>query len=55
MKVLRNWVQKNLHVLLEKLEEEVRALEQLVLALESWLDAVLGEPRLQHAEPCSTL
>ncbi|XP_047410763.1 small integral membrane protein 23 [Sciurus carolinensis] len=54
VRVLRNWVKKNLHVFLEKLEEEVRELEQLVRDVESWLDVVLGEPQPHPEEPCST-
>ncbi|XP_051699568.2 small integral membrane protein 23 isoform X1 [Oryctolagus cuniculus] len=46
----RNWVKKNLHVFLEKLEEELRELEQLVRDMEVWLDALLGETHLE--EPC---
>ncbi|XP_076994216.1 small integral membrane protein 23 [Tamandua tetradactyla] len=53
IKVFRSWLKENLHVLLEKLEEEVRELEQLVRDLEEWLDALLGEADLE--EPCSTL
>ncbi|XP_020035904.2 small integral membrane protein 23 [Castor canadensis] len=49
--VLRNWLKKNLHVFLEKVEEEVRELEQLVRDLEFWLDALLGEPHPE--DPCS--
>ncbi|KFO34137.1 small integral membrane protein 23 [Fukomys damarensis] len=52
IKLLRNWLKKSLHVFLEKLEEEVQELEQLVRDLELWLDALLGEPYLE--EPCSS-
>ncbi|KAL4683783.1 hypothetical protein H8959_021477, partial [Pygathrix nigripes] len=52
IKTIRNWLKENLHVFLEKLEEEVRELEQLVRDLELWLDALLGEPHLE--EHCST-
>ncbi|KAM5298238.1 small integral membrane protein 23 [Ctenodactylus gundi] len=52
IKVFRDWLKKNLHVFLEKLEEEVQELEQLLRDLELWLDAFLGEPHLE--EPCST-
>ncbi|XP_014443245.1 small integral membrane protein 23 [Tupaia chinensis] len=51
-KGIRTWLKENLHVFLEKLEEEVRELEQIVQDLEWWLDALLGEPYPQ--EPCST-
>lgn len=44
MKVLRRWLKENLHTFLERLEREVRELEQLVRDLEGWLDALLGEP-----------
>ncbi|XP_027794377.2 small integral membrane protein 23 [Marmota flaviventris] len=54
IKVLRNWVKKNLHGFLETLEEEVKELERLVWDLESWLDALLGEPHPHPEEPCST-
>ncbi|KAM4826922.1 small integral membrane protein 23 [Thomomys bottae] len=50
LKALRNWMKTSLHAFLEKLEEEVRKLEQLVRELEFWLDALLGET---HADgPC---
>ncbi|XP_058162326.1 small integral membrane protein 23 [Dasypus novemcinctus] len=52
-KVIRSWLKENLHALLEKLEEELRELEQLVKDLEEWLDALLGEARLEEA--CSAL
>ncbi|XP_058296949.1 small integral membrane protein 23 isoform X2 [Hylobates moloch] len=52
IKTMRNWLKENLHVFLEKLEEEVQELEQLVRDLELWLDALLGEP--QQEERCST-
>ncbi|XP_052612383.1 small integral membrane protein 23 [Peromyscus californicus insignis] len=51
-RTLRKWLKTNLHGFLEKLEREVRELEQLVRDLEFWLDALLGEP---HPEDlCST-
>uniref|UniRef100_A0A8C4M125 Small integral membrane protein 23 n=1 Tax=Equus asinus asinus TaxID=83772 RepID=A0A8C4M125_EQUAS len=51
-KVIRTWLKENLLVFLEKLEKEVRELEQLVQDLEEWLDAFLGEG---HPEAlCST-
>jgi hypothetical protein len=37
---------------LEKLEKEVRELEQLVRDLEFWLDALLGD--LRPEDPCFT-
>ncbi|XP_051024087.1 small integral membrane protein 23 [Acomys russatus] len=43
-RTLRKWLETNLHGFLEKLEKEVRELEQLVRDLEFWLDALLGEP-----------
>ncbi|XP_054344652.1 small integral membrane protein 23 isoform X1 [Pongo pygmaeus] len=52
IKTIRNWLKENLHVFLEKLEEEVQELEQLVRDLELWLDALLGEPHQE--EHCST-
>ncbi|XP_005376387.2 PREDICTED: small integral membrane protein 23 isoform X2 [Chinchilla lanigera] len=52
IKLLRNWLKKSLHVFLEKLEEEVQELEQLVQDLELWLDALLGESYLE--ELCSS-
>ncbi|KAM6150222.1 small integral membrane protein 23 [Erethizon dorsatum] len=52
IKLLRNWLKISLHVFLEKLEEEVQELEQLVRDLELWLDALLGEPYLE--ESCSS-
>ncbi|XP_004428754.1 small integral membrane protein 23 [Diceros bicornis minor] len=52
VKVMRTWLKENLHVFLEKLEKEVRELEQLVQDLEEWLDAFLGEGHSE--EPCST-
>lgn len=52
IRTLRKWLKTNLHGFLEKLEREVRELEQLVRDLEFWLDALLGEP---HPEDlCST-
>ncbi|OBS76556.1 hypothetical protein A6R68_16996 [Neotoma lepida] len=48
----RKWLQINLHGFLEKLEKEVRELEQLVRDLEFWLDALLGEPHPE--DPCCT-
>ncbi|XP_022348680.1 small integral membrane protein 23 [Enhydra lutris kenyoni] len=51
IKVMRTWLKENLHVFLEKLEKEVRELEQLVQDLEEWLDALLGEGHLE--DPCS--
>ncbi|EDM04065.1 LOC360508 (predicted), isoform CRA_b [Rattus norvegicus] len=52
LRALRKWLKTNLHGFLEKLEKEVRELEQLVRDLEFWLDALLGEP---HSEdPCFT-
>nr|XP_006199207.1 small integral membrane protein 23 [Vicugna pacos] len=53
IKVIQTWLKENLHVFLEKLEKEVRELEQLVQDLEDWLDALLGEGHRE--EPCSTL
>ncbi|KAB1259652.1 Small integral membrane protein 23 [Camelus dromedarius] len=53
IKVIQTWLKENLHVFLEKLEKEVRELEQLVQDLEDWLDALLGEGH--RDEPCSTL
>ncbi|XP_004679603.1 PREDICTED: small integral membrane protein 23 [Condylura cristata] len=53
VKVIRTWLKENLHVFLEKLEKEVRELEQLVRDLEEWLDALLREGPLE--EPCSSL
>ncbi|KAL0608445.1 Small integral membrane protein 23, partial [Plecturocebus cupreus] len=53
IKANRNWLKENLHVFLEKLEKEVRELEQLMRDLELWLDVLLGEPHLE--EHCSTL
>ncbi|XP_006884485.1 PREDICTED: uncharacterized protein C5orf50 homolog [Elephantulus edwardii] len=50
VKFTRHWLQENLHVLLGKLEKELRELEQLVRDLEEWLDALLGDGYLQ--EPC---
>ncbi|XP_008570595.1 PREDICTED: small integral membrane protein 23 [Galeopterus variegatus] len=52
IRIIRKWLKENLHVFLEKLEEEVRELEQLVQDLEWWLDALLGEPLLEG--PCCT-
>lgn len=52
IKVLRTWLKENLHVFLEKLEKEVRELEQLVQDLEEWLDILLGEGHAE--ETCST-
>ncbi|XP_005072050.2 small integral membrane protein 23 [Mesocricetus auratus] len=52
IRTLRKWLKINLHDFLEKLEKEVRELEQLVRDLEFWLDALLGEPRPE--DPCST-
>lgn len=52
IRVIRTWLKENLHVFLEKLEKEVRELEQLVWDLEEWLDALLGEGHSE--EPCST-
>ncbi|XP_004836440.1 small integral membrane protein 23 [Heterocephalus glaber] len=52
IKLLRNWLKNSLHVFLEKLEEEVQELEQLVQDLELWLDALLSDPYLE--EPCSS-
>lgn len=49
--VIRTWLKENLHVFLEKLEKEVRELEQLVRDLEEWLDALLGEG--DPEDPCS--
>ncbi|XP_040832710.1 small integral membrane protein 23 [Ochotona curzoniae] len=46
----RGWVKKNAHTFLEKLEQELREMEQLVRDVELWLDALLGEP--QREEPC---
>ncbi|XP_044096881.1 small integral membrane protein 23 [Neovison vison] len=51
IKVIRTWLKENLHVFLEKLEKEVRELEQLVRDLEEWLDALLGEGHLE--DPCT--
>ncbi|XP_032190849.1 small integral membrane protein 23 [Mustela erminea] len=51
IKVIRTWLKENLHVFLEKLEKEVRELEQLVQDLEEWLDALLGEGQLE--DPCT--
>lgn len=51
IKVIRTWLKENLHVFLEKLEKEVRELEQLVWDLEEWLDALLGEGHLE--DPCT--
>ncbi|XP_055460386.1 small integral membrane protein 23 [Psammomys obesus] len=51
VRTLRKWLKINLHGFLEKLEKEVRDLEQLVRDLEFWLDALLGEPRPE--DPCS--
>ncbi|XP_006745364.1 small integral membrane protein 23 [Leptonychotes weddellii] len=51
IKVIRTWLKENLHVFLEKLEKEVRELEQLVQDLEEWLDALLGEGHPE--DPCS--
>ncbi|XP_007937969.1 small integral membrane protein 23 [Orycteropus afer afer] len=53
VKFIRHWLKQNLRVLLEKLDEELRELEQLVQDLEEWLDALLGEAYLEM--PCSTL
>ncbi|XP_011369294.1 small integral membrane protein 23 [Pteropus vampyrus] len=53
LKVVRTWLKENLHVFLEKLEKEVRELEQLVQDLEEWLDALLGDGRPK--ESCSIL
>ncbi|KAG8519515.1 Small integral membrane protein 23 [Galemys pyrenaicus] len=53
VKVIRTWLKENLHVFLEKLEKEVRELEQLVRDLEEWLDALLREGPSE--EPCSSL
>ncbi|KAK2118591.1 hypothetical protein P7K49_005478 [Saguinus oedipus] len=53
IKAIRNWLKENLHVFLEKLEKEVRELEQLVRDLELWLDVLLGESHLE--EHCFTL
>ncbi|XP_059029444.1 small integral membrane protein 23 [Mustela lutreola] len=47
IKVIRTWLKENLHVFLEKLEKEVRELEQLVWDMEEWLDALLGEGHLE--------
>ncbi|KAM5217177.1 small integral membrane protein 23 [Hipposideros larvatus] len=52
IKVIRNWLKDNLHVFLEKLETEVRELEQLVQNLEEWLDTLLGEGHAK--DPCFT-
>ncbi|XP_029797799.1 small integral membrane protein 23 isoform X2 [Suricata suricatta] len=51
LKVIRTWLKENLHIFLEKLEKEVRELEQLVRDLEEWLDALLGEGCPE--DPCS--
>nr|XP_021551353.1 small integral membrane protein 23 [Neomonachus schauinslandi] len=51
IKVIRTWLKENVHVFLEKLEKEVRELEQLVQDLEEWLDALLGEGHPE--DPCS--
>ncbi|XP_052049828.1 small integral membrane protein 23 [Apodemus sylvaticus] len=50
LRALRKWLKTNLHGFLEKLEKEVRELEQLVRDLEFWLDALLGEPHPE--DPC---
>ncbi|ELK17368.1 hypothetical protein PAL_GLEAN10018882 [Pteropus alecto] len=50
---ISGWLKENLHVFLEKLEKEVRELEQLVQDLEEWLDALLGDGRPK--ESCSIL
>ncbi|XP_036050874.1 small integral membrane protein 23 [Onychomys torridus] len=47
IRTLRKWLKTNLHGFLEKLEREVRELEQLVRDLEFWLDALLGEPHTE--------
>ncbi|XP_021069734.1 small integral membrane protein 23 [Mus pahari] len=52
LRTLRKWLKTNLHGFLEKLEKEVRELEQLVRDLEFWLDALLGE--LHPEGPCFT-
>lgn len=49
IRVIRTWLKENLHVVLEKLEREVRELEQLVQDVEQWLDTLLGEG---HPEGC---
>lgn len=53
LKVIRTWLKGNLLVFLEKLEREVREVEQLIRNLEEWLDALLGEGRPK--ESCSVL
>ncbi|KAL1778959.1 small integral membrane protein 23 [Sigmodon hispidus] len=52
VRTLRKWLTTNVHGFLEKLEKEVRDLEQLLRDLEFWLDALLGEPRPEDL--CST-
>ncbi|XP_058916574.1 small integral membrane protein 23 [Kogia breviceps] len=46
IKVIRTWLKENLHVFMEKLEKEVRDLEE-------WLDALLGDRYPE--EPSATL
>lgn len=49
VRVIGSWLKENLHVVLEKLEKEVRELEQLVQDMEEWLDILLGQG---HPEGC---
>lgn len=53
IRAIRTWLKENVQVFLEKLENEVCKLEQLVRDLEEWLDVLLGEAQPQG--PCCTL
>ncbi|XP_008063877.1 small integral membrane protein 23 [Carlito syrichta] len=51
IKATRKWLKESLHIFLEKLEEEVRELEQLVRDLDLWLDTLLGEQHWEESCP----
>ena len=53
IRAIRTWLKENVQVFLEKLENEVCKLEQLVRDLVEWLDVLLGEAQPQG--PCCTL